>query len=87
MVAVSGAYTYLFVYPPPNSLLGAENPTCCQQLLACKDIEPEGYDYFVCYGLHDVRGGVQFRNTCERQLEWVMRQRGEALEDQEAAGG
>ena len=82
VLAIGSVYTYLFVYPPRKGLLGLKNPTCCQQLFECEEIRHYEYDCLSCDG-RDVYVMVgqgrqkqpQYRNTCERQMEWIIKSR------------
>ena len=57
------------------ALRPADFPPCCNQLLDCPGIERDEFAYFYCVDARYVKGGQQFRQTCEEQLYFVERRR------------
>ena len=76
VIAIVPLALYIAVYPPDEiALRPADFPPCCNQLLDCPGIERDEFAYFYCIDARYVKGGQQFRQTCEEQLYFVERRR------------
>ena len=76
VIAIVPLALYIAVYPPDEiALRPADFPPCCNQLLDCPGIERDEFAYFYCVDARYVKGGQQFRQTCEEQLYFVERRR------------
>jgi len=71
LCSIGGIYAYLYIFPPIDAILGSKFPPCCWQLLSCSTIEPDEYAFLDCYEPYDLKGGVQFRDTCNELTDWV----------------
>ena len=87
VLAIGSVYMYITVFPAVRlELRDVDKPRCCVQFLECPELDPADYARFQCVEAIHVRGGYNYRETCDDFLAYVEKEeRKEAEAAEEAA--